>query len=375
MVSITCCFIQREVKNEICLIILEFLNRFKCICPIKCQNLLNESLRNQVARNHQNYSTKKTNDANQVTFEMSTNSQIKYKGSSLNFSNKFFINSTSRINNRFQKACCCLFTNKRNDYFENESRRKSSTIFKDLKHRRRSARQRSLLHSDKSNDGSTNHKNIIFEEKANKQILTASKNVHPNLVQEKNQHLIKQNTNSKIFQESNDLNLKNCQSSFLNDKENAEFEPLLENAFYEKILEEKFESIQASNKIERENSSDTKTSLENLFEIVCDIKCSKDQELYKNNDTYKKTGSSDNKRKLEENSSTENIPNQLIESCFIEDESKTSLENLFLTLTEEKTAKNRYSTQSLHLDDFFKEIFDDANDVSKVTESQNLSSI
>ena len=474
MVSITCCFIQREVQYEFALFSFEVLKRFKCFRSTKFLKFLEDkySSSTRFGGNHHNGLTKR-DSLTKVGRTISTSSQLSNRSS-------FFFRS--EINNRFQKICCCLFANETNDFFKDDRRRrKSSTIFKDLKNRRRSVQQRSLLLSKKNGNGSIIQKKTIYEnsdELAKEHSSTTYHIKNVNYFHDEN-HLIEpiielcQDTIS--FRKFDESSSKIKQSPFSDNKENEDFKlffskeqnvfpsisglnenknnvsdeeimnlvsvkkfdstenllnhskemltqkskmtprenknspetktsldnlflDFLYNSPFTKIDETEKESTSSTNEIEtkaekndlretlskhsehvliqeskispigNKNSSEIKTSLENLFQNLIEINPLNTNDL----DDKEVTHSANQKQ----DESIENITNKLIditnlgsERIYVKEENlsetMTSLENLFQIFSDVTIFSNRKRSLSLHLDDFFKELSDQMNDVSK----------
>ena len=382
--SIACCFIQREVRTEFVLLVVETMKRFKCARDSRCLNYLEGkySPSKRFTNNYQNGSTKNLrtkSDSAMFTRNISTTSGTKRKQTMFSvFSNEtsFFNRSANEKNTTLQKFCCCLFADETNDFFKEEKRRKSSNIFKDLKNRRNTNRQKSILLAKQREDakslGSIFQKTLIFDDQDELKSMLEKKSDNQSFEPQKRliEPIIEQEEKSRNFQQlekvykdfsfedeskslrnsknenckfSYDSSLKRSQSSFVDHHENEFFEPLLP------IQKKSLSSSSSSNKAVNSESNFYKNNREkNLF-----------FHMFPTNDTSN-SSSALSSTKTEE---FKEISNKESSKFFSEENShdessygeEISLKNIFYNLNATKNVQRLENTLSLYLDDLFNE--------------------
>ena len=158
MVSIACCFIQREVQIEILLSVISLIKRLKCCRSLKCirylENNFIPSLRLNDKRaaqtSHAKTKPKIVNDAKYELRRSSTNMLLDFEYKPNDFKRFTSLRANSNANNQsrvitrqpskfkmrskstdskssdvIRKICCCLLTNQKNDFHQNSSRKQS----------------------------------------------------------------------------------------------------------------------------------------------------------------------------------------------------------------------------------------------------------
>ena len=279
---------------------LGLIKRFKCFRSLKCVDYLENKFSpgrrfngNEFQKKKPSKSSLKSQTDNEIKVRTpSTNSFLKRKKVSIFSTQTDFFET----NETLQKFCCCLFSNETNDFFQSEKqRRKSSNIFRDLKNRRLSNRNKSLMlvkqrQEDKSlgsifnksatGDDSEELKSMIKEENAANEIdktnlvkkLTfvydsevekevLNKNAQPlnNIELELSKNDIFGQTKKENFYSSSD----SSHSLFIEHTENEMLEPLLKH--------EQGNNTSSSSLVKEENwtTKDSIVSNSSLFEKKC----------------------------------------------------------------------------------------------------------
>jgi hypothetical protein len=159
---------------------------------------------------------KRTSTTSRITQTISTNSEIEYFQ---------VINSKNQRNNIFQIFFCCLLTDEKNDFYKTENRRKSSTIFKDLKNRRKIRKQRSKNLEDDKSLGLNFLNGIIINDSDEQKLLEGSNFVQcrQNYSIEPILELMPDKPDEKNCRELNAFAMRRSQSSFIDNLENETF--------------------------------------------------------------------------------------------------------------------------------------------------------